>query len=108
MVSVKIKSRSYFVGKGKANRAIVWDSPQRRGNRREVVKKRRDGPRAWFENEGFGYEIVDIGGLWCVRIKPFYMFNGRDAHTRSEEHTSELQSLMRTSYAVFCLKKKNE
>src|SRR3546814_2840224 len=29
------------------------------------------------------------------------------AQTRSEEHTSELQSLMRTSYAVFCLKKKN-
>src|SRR3546814_2884984 len=27
------------------------------------------------------------------------------AHIRSEEHTSELQSLMRTSYAVFCLKK---
>src|SRR3546814_2037050 len=39
----------------------------------------------------------------------------RDAHAmlpkppqaRSEEHTSELQSLMRLSYAVFCLKKKN-
>src|SRR3546814_986081 len=29
------------------------------------------------------------------------------AVSRSEEHTSELQSLMRTSYAVFCLKKKN-
>src|SRR3546814_6681350 len=29
------------------------------------------------------------------------------AHERSEEHTSELQSLMRISYAVFCLKKKN-
>src|SRR3546814_10462175 len=28
--------------------------------------------------------------------------------SRSEEHTSELQSLMRTSYAVFCLKKKNK
>src|SRR3546814_5506042 len=27
---------------------------------------------------------------------------------RSEEHTSELQSLMRTSYAVFCLKKRNK
>src|SRR3546814_3095729 len=27
-------------------------------------------------------------------------------HSRSEEHTSELQSLMRNSYAVFCLKKK--
>src|SRR3546814_3092345 len=30
------------------------------------------------------------------------------ARERSEEHTSELQSLMRTSYAVFCLKKKNK
>src|SRR3546814_1533540 len=32
---------------------------------------------------------------------------GRDIEERSEEHTSELQSLMRISYAVFCLKKKN-
>src|SRR3546814_2185902 len=31
----------------------------------------------------------------------------RHAAQRSEEHTSELQSLMRISYAVFCLKKKN-
>src|SRR3546814_7302436 len=31
---------------------------------------------------------------------------GIDLHDRSEEHTSELQSLMRSSYAVFCLKKK--
>src|SRR3546814_4979248 len=30
------------------------------------------------------------------------------ARLRSEEHTSELQSLMRISYAVFCLKKKNK
>src|SRR3546814_9494333 len=30
------------------------------------------------------------------------------ASMRSEEHTSELQSLMRTSYAVFCLKKKKQ
>src|SRR3546814_9907654 len=30
------------------------------------------------------------------------------AKERSEEHTSELQSLMRTSYAVFCLKKKKK
>src|SRR3546814_9767504 len=31
-----------------------------------------------------------------------------EAHKRSEEHTSELQSLMRISYAVFCLKKKKK
>src|SRR3546814_1031141 len=36
-----------------------------------------------------------------IRTKP------REAR-RSEEHTSELQSLMRISYAVFCLKKKNQ
>src|SRR3546814_2306084 len=30
-----------------------------------------------------------------------------DGYARSEEHTSELQSLMRISYAVFCLKKKH-
>src|SRR3546814_3821901 len=33
---------------------------------------------------------------------------GIDREDRSEEHTSELQSLMRISYAVFCLKKKTE
>src|SRR3546814_9629217 len=33
---------------------------------------------------------------------------GSAATRRSEEHTSELQSLMRISYAVFCLKKKNQ
>src|SRR3546814_1308085 len=33
---------------------------------------------------------------------------GADAGQRSEEHTSELQSLMRISYAVFCLKKKKK
>src|SRR3546814_4408266 len=32
----------------------------------------------------------------------------RQARRRSEEHTSELQSLMRISYAVFCLKKKKK
>src|SRR3546814_3228283 len=34
-----------------------------------------------------------------------YIRNGSDGALRSEEHTSELQSLMRISYAVFCLKK---
>src|SRR3546814_6791268 len=33
---------------------------------------------------------------------------GAELVVRSEEHTSELQSLMRISYAVFCLKKKNK
>src|SRR3546814_2259336 len=36
------------------------------------------------------------------------LIKGRLAPGRSEEHTSELQSLMRISYAVFCLKKKKK
>src|SRR3546814_10288545 len=38
-------------------------------------------------------------------LRPFRRYGGGGIH-RSEEHTSELQSLMRSSYAVFCWKKK--
>src|SRR3546814_3102352 len=41
----------------------------------------------------------------CLAAGLFDLFSR--AVDRSEEHTSELQSLMRISYAVFCLKKKN-
>src|SRR3546814_5889320 len=48
----------------------------------------------------------------CLAIEPRARPNPglhqcRPTPRRSEEHTSELQSLMRNSYAVFCLKKKN-
>src|SRR3546814_6417141 len=45
--------------------------------------------------------------LFKSRIKILVQQTGAEAFRRSEEHTSELQSLMRISYAVFCLKKKN-
>src|SRR3546814_5136774 len=45
---------------------------------------------------------VDTGAL----IKHFARHMRSRPNARSEEHTSELQSLMRISYAVFCLKKK--
>src|SRR3546814_3906278 len=40
-------------------------------------------------------------------VPAYVMYPDADVPMRSEEHTSELQSLMRISYAVFCLKKKN-
>src|SRR3546814_2830902 len=43
------------------------------------------------------WEAEDVGAVDVVIVSIF---------SRSEEHTSELQSLMRISYAVFCLKKK--
>src|SRR3546814_8346214 len=46
------------------------------------------------------YSSFNVGGGKCK--------NCNHQSTRSEEHTSELQSLMRISYAVFCLKKKKK
>src|SRR3546814_7258140 len=47
-------------------------------------------------------------GVARLLLQVFHALQRRAAHEqgRSEEHTSELQSLMRISYAVFCLKKK--
>src|SRR3546814_10775312 len=43
---------------------------------------------------------------WTLFFALSFLFAGAGMLMRSEEHTSELQSLMRISYAVFCLKKK--
>src|SRR3546814_6211401 len=47
------------------------------------------------------------GGLRPQEVAQTREALNRARAARSEEHTSELQSLMRTSYAVFCLQKKN-
>src|SRR3546814_1348096 len=53
---------------------------------------------------GFAKPLGGVGGYArYIAIAPADWPHG----VRSEEHTSELQSLMRISYAVFCLKKKN-
>src|SRR3546814_7111986 len=45
-------------------------------------------------------------GLCQLSLRP--LAGAQAGYLRSEEHTSELQSLMRISYAVFCLKKKKQ
>src|SRR3546814_2109417 len=60
-----------------------FTSRQRRAIERRIVK----GPTRWEEEKASDF---------------------RRRRARSEEHTSELQSLMRTSYAVFCLKKQRK
>src|SRR3546814_10500522 len=56
--------------------------------------------------------FLNRGQSWVVRklakLLPRIRDDALHADLRSEEHTSELQSLMRISYAVFCLKKKNQ
>src|SRR3546814_6542541 len=64
-----------------------------------------------------GISLVPITGSGADKLLADYGFFAKDVvpegtyagvGERSEEHTSELQSLMRISYAVFCLKKKKE
>src|SRR3546814_3398556 len=49
---------------------------------------------------------LGIGAGATASLAPSTLIAAGQLPTRSEEHTSELQSLMRISYAVFCLKKK--
>src|SRR3546814_6329151 len=56
--------------------------------------------------------VGTLGGTWHGRtamcLCPAHADKNPSLALRSEEHTSELQSLMRISYAVFCLKKKKK
>src|SRR3546814_2582194 len=66
---------------------------------RAILKSKEDRP-TW--TIGLDYQAADNVFLYAVTRRGFR----EGGINRSEEHTSELQSLMRTSYAVFCLYKK--
>src|SRR3546814_3187044 len=75
-------------------------------------------PLAWVGAGSFGLDVTGHSQHLMVATTPTLVHLGgtrtrltvspwrRNPASRSEEHTSELQSLMRNSYAVFCLKKK--
>src|SRR3546814_5210350 len=55
--------------------------------------------------------LVNVADVVMRGSTPYYRYGNNgygDPLARSEEHTSELQSLMRISYAVFCLQKKKK
>src|SRR3546814_7830483 len=56
--------------------------------------------------EGREFRPREATGESLIDVQKLARMLGFEPLTRSEEHTSELQSLMRISYAVFCLKKK--
>src|SRR3546814_5588992 len=77
----------------------------------EIDDEQRPRSRLVAGHAGKGH--VEGGAVWqsreCVDARaPFPVGDTLVTTKRSEEHTSELQSLMRISYAVFCLKKTNQ
>src|SRR3546814_3734160 len=71
-----------------------------RSYRRCVGRRRRAGQRPPRRPQRRRRSLVHVARHFLQLPPP--------RHLRSEEHTSELQSLMRISYAVFCLKKKKQ
>src|SRR3546814_8736369 len=89
-------------GSGKEIVATALHHESQRAHNRFIAVNCGAIPRDLLESELFGHEKGSFTGAIAQRRGRF-----EDAHQgRSEEHTSELQSLMRISYAVFCLKKK--
>src|SRR3546814_1956298 len=85
----------------------LFRSQNHRGDHDLVGDRIEENAQARYRSAGTGQVPVEIVGNPHQRIE----HKGQQiAHVpirpRSEEHTSELQSLMRTSYAVFCLIKK--
>src|SRR3546814_5038160 len=68
----------------------------------DLVIKTKGGLEVGTTDKEFSFKINGRLQADADSFDGFYTQNGE----RSEEHTSELQSLMRISYAVFCLKKK--
>src|SRR3546814_2411425 len=78
----------------------------RRGH--EALQVQRGGDAAGHARGAAVGDVGDVAGQVAQVRPPQRHPPHRVAHARSEEHTSELQSLMRNSYAVFCLKKKKQ
>src|SRR3546814_7845774 len=89
-----------------ASRALV--GPLSAGCRRDA-KARRVAHQVWV-GPALGVQVTRQGEAFEANDQRSQnAANATDSEqTRSEEHTSELQSLMRSSYAVFCLKKKTK
>src|SRR3546814_7370415 len=69
---------------------------------------RKDHPDLVFLNRQAKFKAVLEDIQDCHQRGQPVLVGTTSIETRSEEHTSELQSLMRISYAVFCLKKKKQ
>src|SRR3546814_947077 len=92
--------RRTHIGAGPAGGAV-------RHSRKDIMASRADQLASNLSFSKFGQATELKNRIWFT-IGALIVFRFLSFVPRSEEHTSELQSLMRISYAVFCLKKQNK
>src|SRR3546814_7205172 len=112
--------------RGNITPAISWDAYYQHGQSKESIVVKGDGTRSAFAGLANTTDIFGPGGDFTSVLRDFNFGNRKRkqqvasayvagdtsdffagwAGPRSEEQTSELQSLIRNSYDVFCLKKK--
>src|SRR3546814_2957611 len=81
------------------------DTPVSFGFRSVSANRKASLVRGVFDSVAPRYDLMnDLMSLGVHRLWKSVLVDTLDPRPRSEEHTSELQSLMRISYAVFCLK----
>src|SRR3546814_9006517 len=104
-----------YVERGEEYRVVVQADAEGRANERDLtnvyVRSRSDAlvplsNLVSFRDAADARELGRYNKMRAITLTGS-LASGYTLGERSEEHTSELQSLMRISYAVFCLKKKN-
>src|SRR3546814_3933115 len=92
-----------------AKQEMLYAKAETQNVRRRMEKDVIDARN--YAATGFARDVLSIGDNLARAMQAvpdeLLLRAGEVVTKRSEEHTSELQSLMRISYAVFCLKKKN-
>src|SRR3546814_5186853 len=79
-----------------------WPAPDSVASGGASMQSQNRNPKRFLKKQ----DLIKSGLLVAAAV--FTCSAHAQDDSRSEEHTSELQSLMRISYAVFCLKKKNK
>src|SRR3546814_1669274 len=115
MTSSGLLAFTFVIGTGAAFMAPAWQAIVPSLVPREILQpaialnsmginiSRAIGPAL----AGFLITALGLAAPFVVNAASYLVIIAALIAWRSEEHTSELQSLMRISYAVFCLKKKN-
>lgn len=75
------RKRAFFKLTSSDRTSIAYLSKMNRRVSRDVVKRRGEEPRIYFENEAIHYEIAEFFGEWALQIRPTYVFTKQDGMT---------------------------